>query len=115
MPATPLAVFRPVAAQPRDVVAAVVVNDEHPPARSEDTLGLCELGGADAAEARPLGDYGICLSVGQWPGARAVLPEGLVCKEAAFGMSETFRVSSEIEYDHSGKYAAIAPFDYSGP
>ncbi len=45
----------------------------------------------------------------------AVLPEGLVCKEATFGMSETFRVSSEIEYDHSGKYAAIAPFDYSGP
>lgn len=45
----------------------------------------------------------------------AVLPEGLVCKEAAFGMSETFRVSSEIEYDHSGKYAAIAPFDYAGP
>jgi hypothetical protein len=45
----------------------------------------------------------------------AVLPEGLVCKEATFGMSETFRVSSEIEYDHSGKYTAIAPFDYAGP
>ena len=45
----------------------------------------------------------------------AVLPEGLVCKEATFGMSETSRVSSEIAYDHSGKYTAIAPFDYSGP
>jgi hypothetical protein len=45
----------------------------------------------------------------------AVLPEGLVCKEASFGMSETFRVSSEIAYDHSGQYTAIARFDYSGP
>jgi hypothetical protein len=45
----------------------------------------------------------------------AVLPEGLVCKEATFGMSETFRVDSEIAYDHSGQYTAIAPFDYAGP
>jgi len=44
-----------------------------------------------------------------------VLPEGLVCREASFGMSETFRVSSEIAYDHSGQYTAFAPFDYSGP
>lgn len=43
----------------------------------------------------------------------AVLPEGLVCKEAAFGTSQTFRVSDGIEYDHSGKYTAIAPFAYS--
>jgi hypothetical protein len=45
----------------------------------------------------------------------AVLPEGLVCKQATFGMSETFRVDSEIAYDHSGQYTAIAPFDYAGP
>ena len=45
----------------------------------------------------------------------ALLPEGLVCKEASFGMSEAFRVSGEIEYDHSGQYVAAAPFDYSGP
>jgi hypothetical protein len=45
----------------------------------------------------------------------AVLPEGLVCKEASFGKSETFRVSAEIEYDHSGQYVAAAPFDYAGP
>ncbi len=45
----------------------------------------------------------------------AVLPEGLVCKEATFGMSETFRLESEIAYDHSGQYTAIAPFDYTGP
>ena len=46
----------------------------------------------------------------------AVLPEGLVCKEASFGMSETFRVRSDaVSYDHSGQYTAFAPFDYSGP
>ena len=45
----------------------------------------------------------------------AVLPEGLVCKEASFGRSESFRISAEIEYDHSGQYVAAAPFDYSGP
>jgi hypothetical protein len=44
----------------------------------------------------------------------AVLPEGLVTNEMAFGMSEVFRVDSEIAYDHSGQYAAIAPFDYTG-
>jgi hypothetical protein len=43
----------------------------------------------------------------------AVLPEGLVCKEASFGTSRTFKVNDAIEYDHSGKYTAIAPFDYS--
>jgi hypothetical protein len=45
----------------------------------------------------------------------AVLPEGLVCNEMSFGMSQTFRVESEIAYDHSGQYTAVAPFDYSGP
>jgi hypothetical protein len=45
----------------------------------------------------------------------AVLPEGLVCKEASFGMSETFRVDAEIDYDHSGQYTAFAHFDYAGP
>lgn len=45
----------------------------------------------------------------------AVLPEGLVCREMSFGTSETFRVESEIAYDHSGQYTAIAPFDYAGP
>jgi hypothetical protein len=44
-----------------------------------------------------------------------VLPEGLVCREASLGRSETFRVASEVAYDHSGQYAAFAPFDYSGP
>ena len=43
----------------------------------------------------------------------AVLPEGLVCKEMSFGKSQTFRVDDAIEYDHSGKYTALAPFDYA--
>jgi hypothetical protein len=43
----------------------------------------------------------------------AVLPEGLVCKEASFGTSRTFKVSEGVEYDHSGKYTAVAPFEYS--
>ena len=43
----------------------------------------------------------------------AVLPEGLVCKEASFGTSSTFKVSEGVEYDHSGKYTAVAPFKYS--
>jgi len=42
-----------------------------------------------------------------------VLPEGLVCNELSFGTSRTFKVSDGIEYDHSGKYTAIAPFNYS--
>lgn len=45
----------------------------------------------------------------------AVLPEGLVCKEMSLASSRTFRVSDAISYDHSGHYAAIAPFDYSSP
>lgn len=45
----------------------------------------------------------------------AVLPEGLVCKEASFGMSEEFRVDAEVAYDHPGQYVAAAPFDYAGP
>ncbi len=44
----------------------------------------------------------------------AVLPEGLVCKEMSFGTSRTFSVNDAISYDHSGKYTAVAPFDYTG-
>ena len=44
----------------------------------------------------------------------AVLPEGLVTKDAALLRSETFRIKDAISYDHSGKYAALAPFAYSG-
>jgi hypothetical protein len=44
-----------------------------------------------------------------------VLPEGLIVKKGDFGSSKTFRVDNGVSYDHSGKYTAIGPFDYSGP
>jgi len=45
----------------------------------------------------------------------AVLPEGLIFKKADFGASETFRVSAEVDCDHSGQYTAVGPFAYTGP
>jgi hypothetical protein len=45
----------------------------------------------------------------------AILPEGIVFKQGDFGASKVFRVGGGIDYDHSGKYTAVAPFDYSGP
>ena len=45
----------------------------------------------------------------------AVLPEGIVFKQADFGSSKTFRISNGIEFEHPGKYTAVAPFHYSGP
>lgn len=44
----------------------------------------------------------------------AVLPQGLIFKQGDFGSSKTFRVSDGIAWDHSGHYAAVAPFEYSG-
>jgi len=43
-----------------------------------------------------------------------MLPEGLVTKNPALFASKTFRVSDGIAYDHSGRYAAVGPFSYSG-
>jgi hypothetical protein len=42
-----------------------------------------------------------------------VLPEGLVCKEASLGRSRKFALRDRITYDHSGQYAAFAPFEYA--
>lgn len=41
------------------------------------------------------------------------LPEGLVCYDADLGASRTFTVNDGIEWDHSGQYAAVAPFSYA--
>jgi hypothetical protein len=41
-----------------------------------------------------------------------VLPQGIVVKRADLGATTRFRVSSEVEYDHSGKYLAVGPFAY---
>lgn len=42
-----------------------------------------------------------------------VLPEGLVLKRGSLAASKVFRVHDGIAYDHSGRYAAFGPFDYS--
>lgn len=44
-----------------------------------------------------------------------VLPEGIIFKRGDLGTSTRFRVSSGIEYDHSGKYLAVGPFQYAWP
>ncbi len=46
---------------------------------------------------------------------RAVLPEGFVFKDGMLGKSTEFRVSGPVKWDHTGKYAAAAEFEYSGP
>lgn len=46
---------------------------------------------------------------------RAVLPQGFIWKDGAMAASTTFRVQNGITFDHSGKYAAVAEFEYSGP
>ncbi len=45
----------------------------------------------------------------------ALLPEGIVFKEGQFAASKVFRVADGIAFDHSGQYAAAAPFEYTGP
>jgi hypothetical protein len=44
-----------------------------------------------------------------------VLPEGIIFKRGDLGASSTFRVSNGVEFDHSGKYMAVGPFDYAWP
>ena len=45
----------------------------------------------------------------------AVLPEGIIVKQADFGASTIYRVDDGISFDHSGQYTAVGPFDYAGP
>jgi hypothetical protein len=46
-----------------------------------------------------------------YPGV--VLPQGIIVKRADLGATTKFRVASGIEYDHSGKYLAVGPFEYA--
>lgn len=46
---------------------------------------------------------------------RIILPEGFVFKEGEVGATAKFHVSGGIEFDHSGRYCAVAPFEYIGP
>ena len=42
-----------------------------------------------------------------------ILPEGIIVKRADLGATTRFRVSNGIGYDHSGRYMAVGPFEYS--
>lgn len=46
---------------------------------------------------------------------RVLLPEGFVFREGDLGASSTFRISGPVSFDHTGRYAAAAPFTYQGP
>ena len=46
---------------------------------------------------------------------RILLPQGMVTKDAALLSSRVFRVDDGVAYDHSGKYAAVGSFEYTGP
>jgi len=46
---------------------------------------------------------------------RLQLPEGLLVRDLGLYASKSFRVSDGIAYDHSGRYAALGRFEYSGP
>jgi hypothetical protein len=46
---------------------------------------------------------------------RAILPEGFIFKEGDLGSSATFRLTGPVSYDHSGRYAAVGPFEYKNP
>ena len=44
-----------------------------------------------------------------------LLPEGIIFKHGDLGTTTRFVVSNGVEYDHSGKYMAVGPFDYAWP
>ena len=46
---------------------------------------------------------------------RAILPEGIVFKDGAFGSSKRFHVSNGIQLEYSARYTAVSAFEYSGP
>jgi hypothetical protein len=47
---------------------------------------------------------------------RLVLPEGLLTRELQLFASQKFEVHGDVvSYDHSGRYAAMGSFSYSGP
>jgi hypothetical protein len=42
-----------------------------------------------------------------------VLPEGIIIKQGDLGATTSCRVDDGISFDHSGKYAAVGPFEYA--
>jgi hypothetical protein len=45
---------------------------------------------------------------------RLLLPEGLLVRDLGLYASKTFTVRRGVEYDHSGRYAAMGAFEYAG-
>jgi hypothetical protein len=43
------------------------------------------------------------------------LPQGIIFKHGDLGATMRFHVAHGIEYDHSGQYMALGPFEYSWP
>ena len=46
---------------------------------------------------------------------QVVLPQGFVYKESIRASSKSFWVRQGVNYEYSGKDAAYAPFEYTGP
>jgi hypothetical protein len=44
-----------------------------------------------------------------------ILPQGIIVKRGDLGSTKRFSVTGGVEYDHSGKYMAVGPFEYSWP
>jgi hypothetical protein len=44
-----------------------------------------------------------------------VLPQGIIFKQGELGSTGRFRVDGGVEYDHSGQYMAVGPFEYKWP
>jgi hypothetical protein len=42
-----------------------------------------------------------------------VLPEGLIVKRASVAASSLFRLADNVQFDHSGQYAAFGRFEYA--
>src|SRR5262249_29789742 len=43
------------------------------------------------------------------------LPQGIIFKSGDLGATRRFLVAGGIQYDHSGQYMAVGPFDYKWP
>jgi hypothetical protein len=46
---------------------------------------------------------------------RLLLPEGLLTHDLGLYASKTFAVRRGVDYDHSGRYAAMGAFEYASP
>jgi hypothetical protein len=44
-----------------------------------------------------------------------LLAQRIIFKRGDLGATTRFRVSDGIEYDHSGQYMAVGPFEYAWP